>query len=193
MADDYDRLYGARPETEPEDELVVGYLHDRLPRGASILDVGCGTGYFLDQMKWPRGLYLGFDYSARMLGRAMEKHPGYEFTEADALNGGWPSWRGYGPKWIVALWSVYYWVTPALFVDLFDRYRAQGALLTVATDQLEGGFSIPQFKFDLIPWTSEEIYAVAGDRVQDITPFAYGGKVVPEEEAHYLCVELRCR
>lgn len=191
MADDYDRLYADRPETAPEDDLVVNYIADRLPEDASVLDVGCGTGYFLDHLRWPRGLYLGFDYSARMLANAMEKHPGYVFTRADARNGGWPPWQGVGPRWIVALFSVYLWATPAEFYDMYRRYGAEGALVVTATPLHETGASIEGYRFETTPWTVAEVMVAAGERVRDITPFAYGGKVVTEDSAQYLLVELR--
>jgi SAM-dependent methyltransferase len=191
MADEYDSLYGARPETKPEDELVLDYVSSRLPDGASVLDVGCGTGYFLDNLYWPRGLYLGFDYSARMLLHAMEKHPGYVFSAADARNGGWPPWQGGGPRWIVALFSVYLWADPYEFVSMYRRYGAEGAVVVTATPLHETGASIEGYRFETMPWTVDAILDAAGDRVIDITPFAYGGEIVDESQAHYLCVELQ--
>jgi ubiquinone/menaquinone biosynthesis C-methylase UbiE len=48
--------------------------------GLSVLDVGCGTGHFLDDRPDIRTFgYVGVDASTRMLGVAREKHPSHLF------------------------------------------------------------------------------------------------------------------
>jgi hypothetical protein len=59
----------ARIETE-EVLKLLGY------RGGSVLDVGCGTGLFLDFHPFAASDYLGLDPSMEMLYRLQGKHPG---------------------------------------------------------------------------------------------------------------------
>ncbi|WP_267553076.1 class I SAM-dependent methyltransferase [Rhizobium rhizogenes] len=51
---------------------------------ASILDVGCGTGYFLNEIGPRFGQAAGIDVSDRMLARAYRRAPQHLFQKADA-------------------------------------------------------------------------------------------------------------
>jgi SAM-dependent methyltransferase len=56
--------------------------------GASILDIGCGTGDFFDFLKH-QGInadYTGFDISPVMVARCQERFPGAKFVSGDFLN-----------------------------------------------------------------------------------------------------------
>ena len=72
IANDYDRLF-ADDTSRRENEAVFGMIGDvsRL----SVLDVGCGTGIFLDYAR-PQE-YVGIDPSSRMLEKFKERHPDY--------------------------------------------------------------------------------------------------------------------
>ncbi|MCA9403959.1 MAG: methyltransferase domain-containing protein, partial [Candidatus Omnitrophica bacterium] len=48
-----------------------------IPKGASVLEFGCGTGEILAHMEPSRG--VGVDISEEMISRAREKYPQYEF------------------------------------------------------------------------------------------------------------------
>jgi SAM-dependent methyltransferase len=54
--------------------------------GARILDIGCGTGDFLDYLA-ERGIHPGFYHGIDLMGSfleiARERHPGYRFEQAD--------------------------------------------------------------------------------------------------------------
>jgi ubiquinone/menaquinone biosynthesis C-methylase UbiE len=52
-----------------------------IPPGASVLDVGCGTGDLLRALKPRRG--VGIDLSPRMVEIARGKHPALEFVAGD--------------------------------------------------------------------------------------------------------------
>lgn len=63
-------------------EGVEKAYHFIIPEGASVLEIGCGTGDLLAAVKPARG--LGIDFSPKMIAHAQEKHPHLEFCEMDA-------------------------------------------------------------------------------------------------------------
>jgi len=53
----------------------------------TILDLGCGTGYFLDLFHVSdKSTYFGLDISQNMINVARKKHDGFNFFKADALS-----------------------------------------------------------------------------------------------------------
>ena len=60
-------------------ERLVGFV---VPKGASVLEVGCGTGDLLAALKPEVG--VGIDLSPRMIELARAKHPGLELHVDDA-------------------------------------------------------------------------------------------------------------
>jgi SAM-dependent methyltransferase len=65
---------------------------ERLPRGAHILDVCCGSGHLAGLLAEHGYEVTGFDASPEMVRYAREKAPAAEFSVADAAN-----FRGTGP------------------------------------------------------------------------------------------------
>ncbi|GGN07216.1 glycosyl transferase [Dyadobacter beijingensis] len=61
---------------------VVRYLKFIIPEGAAVLEIGCGTGYLLEQLRPSRG--VGIDISAEMVRFARTHRPGYVYHEMDA-------------------------------------------------------------------------------------------------------------
>ncbi|MBN2526037.1 MAG: glycosyltransferase [Deltaproteobacteria bacterium] len=57
---------------------LVGF---NVPKGASVLELGCGLGDLLASLEPRRG--VGVDFSAKILASARERHPELEFIEAD--------------------------------------------------------------------------------------------------------------
>src|SRR5215471_15615760 len=53
-----------------------------VPPGASVLDIGCGTGDLLAALRPSEG--VGVDLSPKLIDRAREKHPDLQFIVADA-------------------------------------------------------------------------------------------------------------
>src|SRR5262249_57542961 len=53
-----------------------------VPPGASVLDIGCGTGDLLAALRPSEG--VGVDLSPKLIDRAREKHPDLHFFVADA-------------------------------------------------------------------------------------------------------------
>jgi SAM-dependent methyltransferase len=83
IAERYDDLFSS-PEDRAESQRVVesvGYT------GGSVLDIGCGTGLFLDHEK--PSFYLGIDPSHGMVARLQAKHLGAG-TTITPLESFWP-------------------------------------------------------------------------------------------------------
>jgi ubiquinone/menaquinone biosynthesis C-methylase UbiE len=65
---------------EYEKELIISLLKPE--KGEKILDAGCGTGVFTDDILEHGALVFGIDISLPMLSRAGEKLEGYPFLKA---------------------------------------------------------------------------------------------------------------
>ena len=57
------------------------YFRFLVPKGLSILELGCGTGDLLNMLKPKRG--VGIDFSPHMLDIAKKQYPDLEFRQAD--------------------------------------------------------------------------------------------------------------
>jgi len=65
---------------EYEKKLIISLLKPE--KGDKILDAGCGTGVFTDDILKHGALVFGIDISLPMLSRAGEKLQGYPFFKA---------------------------------------------------------------------------------------------------------------
>ena len=62
--------------------LVENYLGFYVPKGSSVLVIGCGSGELLDRLQPSRG--VGVDISPGMIAEARKQYPQYEFRVQDA-------------------------------------------------------------------------------------------------------------
>ncbi|MCY7349519.1 MAG: bifunctional class I SAM-dependent methyltransferase/glycosyltransferase family 2 protein [Cytophagaceae bacterium] len=65
-------------------KCLVNLLKFSIPEGSRILEIGCGTGYLLDQLKPSRG--VGIDLSSNFIQHAQAQYPQHEFRVMDAEN-----------------------------------------------------------------------------------------------------------
>ena len=98
LAPSYDQRYKTRKHFVEED-IIASFLPE-LSEGASVLDIGCGTGNMITvgqllggKNKYDGDKYCGVDVSPAMLEIAKKKYPDYRFEQ---LNGsemiGWGIW-----------------------------------------------------------------------------------------------------
>ncbi len=79
IADDYDAW---KRKSSYYHGLLAEIYGELVPRGAAVLEIGCGTGTLLASLAPRRG--VGVDISGRMVALAAAKHPHLEFVAADA-------------------------------------------------------------------------------------------------------------
>lgn len=79
IAADYDRW---KEKSAYYYRLLADIYRERIPAGASVLEIGCGTGTLLAGLRPSRG--MGIDISPQMIGIAASKHPSLSFRVADA-------------------------------------------------------------------------------------------------------------
>ena len=63
-------------------EDLIKMLKYNIPEGASVLELGCGTGFVLNSLKPLRG--VGIDISGEMIKKAKEKYRHLEFQQMDS-------------------------------------------------------------------------------------------------------------
>jgi SAM-dependent methyltransferase len=63
---------------------LVNFLNYNIPERSRVLEIGCGTGHLLAELKPSRG--VGIDISPAMIKIAQSLHTEYEFITADAEN-----------------------------------------------------------------------------------------------------------
>jgi SAM-dependent methyltransferase len=82
IGDEYERWSAARV-ADPARERYLGVLLDNLPKGASVLDLGCGSGALLTRHLAERFHVTGVELSSRMVQLARRNVPSATFVCAD--------------------------------------------------------------------------------------------------------------
>lgn len=77
-ADSYDRRYKSIQESKFE--IIENFLEER----DRILEVGCGSGFFLDDLLEYCEFLVGLDFSSEMIERSRSRTSGASFVLADA-------------------------------------------------------------------------------------------------------------
>lgn len=80
----YEKRVASRPRENNRfyQRLVRRYYSFVVPPGASVLELGCGLGDLLAEVKPSRG--IGVDFSAKTVALARQRHPGLEFHVGNA-------------------------------------------------------------------------------------------------------------
>ena len=81
FAGQYDSLY-SKPDILAVDRELIALIEAKLKPDDRILDLGCGTGFFLDHVQWPSGSYLGVEPSRGMCDQFRLKHPDYPLSNS---------------------------------------------------------------------------------------------------------------
>jgi SAM-dependent methyltransferase len=122
IASSYDSMWST-PEALSEDEQVFNML---AYKGGSILDIGCGTGLFLDHHPQAQS-YFGCDPSQAMLDRLMSKHPG-ALTFPQTFEKTIPAISDTKYDYIVSLFGSPSYVNPRSLTKINSILRPDGRL-----------------------------------------------------------------
>lgn len=116
LADVYDALFNDDASAEEEDEL---FRNEVRYTGGSVLDVGCGTGLFLDCVYAPD--YTGIDPAHAMLGRLMSKYP-----EARTVHAAFEDFGGKQYDLVVSLFGSPSYIRPEFLSRVPDMVTPGG-------------------------------------------------------------------
>lgn len=126
QASEYDTFYSQRSIFAAENLVVQDWLEFHVK--GTVLDVGAGTGLFLDLVEqWPEELYVGLDISQKMLEVAALKHPRHRFTLGDMCN--MPQIEDSSVDTLVCLWAFQYAMEPYRAAQEFWRVLRPGGKL----------------------------------------------------------------
>ncbi len=116
VADFYDALAPERDRWIARSDYFYrqdrNYMRFLIPEGASVLEIGCGTGQLLAALKPARG--TGIDISPAMIEAAKSAHPGLEFVHGDAAD----------PKTYEGLGEAFDYVVISDAIGLFEDCQA---------------------------------------------------------------------
>ena len=82
IANKYDEIY-QNYKCKLEDDFIIDIIKKNKIHKGNILDLGCGTGKFLDWFPDTRYFYTGVDISPKMIDVARHKYPEAKFTVSD--------------------------------------------------------------------------------------------------------------
>lgn len=131
LADGYDDHFRRRVDGW-EDERLAALIAPHL--GTRVLDLGCGTGWLLDQFRLPPWGYVGIDPSQAMLDRLHEKHADVSTMRARAGGSRWAArlHEAFLDRFdtVTATWAAHEFGSPApLLADLAPLVKPGGYVL----------------------------------------------------------------
>jgi SAM-dependent methyltransferase len=132
FAESYDGTY--TDAVSRYERAVLRVLLTRYLKVGTILDLGCGTGMFLDLGFRPDpDQYLGVDISEGMLGVARRKHPEYRFLREDFSSATLPPSDN-----VIALNAPFSYVLDGNFDFLHRLVKSDGRLLVTLYGKGDG-------------------------------------------------------
>lgn len=177
----YDRCVAAYREArshEPGPELEI--LTRQLEDGASILDIGCGTGIPYTRALAQQFNVTGVDSSNEMIKQARANVPKESFIHGDVMSVEFPSLSFNGA---VAFYSVFHIPReehPELFRRVYDWPQAGGYLLCTLTGFGEEAYTEDDFFGVTMYWSNygledyKEILTRVGFNILETTMIGHG-------------------
>jgi len=124
IAPDYDSLFLSRRD-KAENEVLKELLSKV---EGKVVDLGCGTGFFLEVAPRPTEDYVGVDISNRMLEKAEAKFPRHNFHKADMTKTGLPEGEFDS---VVSLWAMHYADPEHAFKEATRLLRPGGQIVVI--------------------------------------------------------------
>jgi cyclopropane fatty-acyl-phospholipid synthase-like methyltransferase len=171
VAEGYDRMgdgFSAWNDARPRESRswFLGEMLTRLPRGSTVLELGCGPGTDAAALSTGRR-YIGVDLSRVQLSIARRRAPHATFVLGDLTS---TAFRPGSFDGVVALYAFNHVpldeVEPT-FGRIFDWLRPGGRLMTSlltvdAEDRVETWLGVPMFFAGFLPGSSERLLREAG-------------------------------
>lgn len=130
VADTYDDHYNHVTRGIPYHDHLSDYLIRALPAQGDLLDIGCGTGLFVEKYLRHGGTATGLDISEKMLGKARERCPICEYI---AGNGEALPFRDHSFDAISSLLVFSYVKNPDVMLDEAYRVLRPGGGIAICT------------------------------------------------------------
>ena len=146
------RSYAEERQTEAHPELAL--LMNRLPDGATVLDVGCGAGVPIAQPLAQQFGVTGVDISGEMIQRARANVPQGSFTQGDIMSVEFPP-SSFDAA--VAFYSVFHLPREehrGLFRRIYQWLKPDGYLLTTLTHFSEKAYTEDDFHGVTMYWSN---------------------------------------
>jgi len=129
----YDSWYWAKSARELRERLrkkVIGAVRENAPsKKPSILDVGCGTGYLVGDLR-KLGSYLGVDFAPEMIRVCKTRFPKERFKIGDAED---LPFKENSFDLLVCFWTFHHFTNPEKVMDEFRRVLKPGGKVIIAT------------------------------------------------------------
>jgi putative AdoMet-dependent methyltransferase len=137
------------------------------PPGASVLDLGTGTGNLIACFSGEGRSLYGLDFSAEMLNIARVKLPGVTFGEAD-LRGDWPSAFQRSYDCIVSGYTFHHFPLPekiSLVQHLITHYLTPHGCLVIGDIAFQDAAEEEALRSELGEEWEQEYYWLAGETI----------------------------
>ena len=151
----YDRCAGAYDESrENEAHPELELLQERLKDGASVLDIGCGSGVPVSRSLAERLAVTGVDISREMVQRAQVNVPAARFIQADITTA---EFEASSFDAVVAFYSIFHIPREehhALFSRIRDWLRPGGLLMCTLSYYNEPAYTEDDFFGETMYWSN---------------------------------------
>jgi ubiquinone/menaquinone biosynthesis C-methylase UbiE len=172
---------------EPVHRTVLHQLHAHAPRGARVLDVGCGTGRLLDAVQQSYPVAVGVDVSSQMLAEAKCLRPGPLFVCAVAEQ--LPFASGAFDA-VTATLSIRHWQDPGCGVRELARVLSPDGVLVIADADMEEAMR-PRRHWQFRHPHGRQLAVLLGGSGQDVVDYRLAPVHGPVPSIHVLTARRR--